>query len=66
MENKKFLDYYNNKLLSDFYFNLFCNCYCFILFYENKNTLGIKICVAVSIISAVVILFLLLSRSDRN
>ena len=66
MENKKFLDYYNNKLLVIFISIYFVTAITLYYFMKTKNTLGVKICVVGSIISAVVILFLLLSRSDRN
>ena len=66
MENKKFLDYYNNKLLVISISMYFLPVIFLYYFMKIKNTLGVKICVAVSIISAVVILILLLSRSDRN
>ena len=66
MENKKFLDYYNNKLLVISISIYFVTAISLYYFMKTKNTLGVKICIAVSIISAVVILILLLSRSDRN
>lgn len=66
MENKKFMDYYNNKLLviiiSLYLVTLIALFYCM----KTKNTLGVKACVGVSIIIAIIIIFILLNRSDKE